>query len=117
MISVELPQLVKGMDEAVVVSRLKHPGDPVKKGETILEVETEKAIVAIDAPCSGVVTQFDCQEDDVVCVGKPLCWICAENSSESEALASKSNESVKPFSLMDAQSAPQSIPVALAAGA
>ncbi|MBR5711150.1 MAG: 2-oxo acid dehydrogenase subunit E2 [Thermoguttaceae bacterium] len=117
MISVELPQLVKGMDEAVVVSRLKHPGDPVKKGETILEVETEKAIVAIDSPCSGVVSQFDCQEDDVVCIGKPLCWICAENSSESEALASKSNESVKPFSLMDAQSAPQSIPVALAAGA
>ena len=114
---VVLPQLVKGMEEAVVVSRLKQPGDRVKMGEPILEVETEKAIVSIESPFSGVICRFDCQEDDTVFIGKPLCWIRVENSTESEVVICKSDESVKPYSLMDSQSAPQSTPVALAAGA
>ena len=114
---VVLPQLVKGMEEAVVVSRLKQPGDRVKMGEPILEVETEKAIVSIESPFSGVISRFDCQEDDTVFIGKPLCWIRVENSTESEVVICKSDESVKPYSLLDAQSTPQSTPVALAAGA
>ncbi len=112
-----LPQLVKGMEEAVIASKLKRPGDRVNVGETILEVETEKAIVSIESPFSGVIGRFDCQEDDVVCVGKPLCWIRAEQSAESESVMSQSTESITAFSLLDSPSAAvQSTPVALAAG-
>lgn len=116
---VVLPQLVKGMEEAVVVSRLKQPGDRVKMGEPILEVETEKAIVSIESPFSGVIGRFDCQENDVVLIGKPLCWIRVENSTESDVVICKSDESVKSKSylIMDSMPTPQTTPVALAAGA
>ena len=86
---VVLPQLVKGMEEAVVVSRLKQLGDRVKMGDPILEVETEKAIVSIESPFSGVICRFDCQEGDTVLIGKPLCWVRVENSTESEVVISE----------------------------
>lgn len=73
--NVVLPQLIKGMDEAIVVSKLKRSGDYVQSGEPILEVETEKAIVAIQTPLSGVICRFDCQEDQTVPVGASLFWV------------------------------------------
>ena len=66
---VQLPQLVKGMEEGVIASILKRPGDRVNAGETILEIETEKAIVSIDSPASGIINRIDCQEDEIVPVG------------------------------------------------
>ena len=81
---VVLPQLVKGIDEAVVVSKLKRPGEFVQKGEPILEVETEKAIVSIESPYTGIVSQFNCQEDETVTVGSTLLWINSDSEMEQE---------------------------------
>lgn len=80
--NVVLPQLIKGMDEAIVVSKLKRSGDYVQSGEPILEVETEKAIVSIQSPLTGVIDRFDCQEDQTVPVGASLFWV--ESAGELE---------------------------------
>ena len=44
-------------------------GDRVGKGAGLLEVETEKATVAIEAPAAGVVTEIRVQAGDVVAIG------------------------------------------------
>ena len=109
---VVLPQLVKGMEEAVVVSRLKHPGDRVKIGEPILEVETEKAIVAIPSPYTGIVYQYNCQEDQTVTVGSTLLWIksVSEMEQEQREVRFERRENVSEFEIQKGNESSESIP-------
>ena len=109
---VELPQLVKGIDEAVVVSKLKRPGDSVQKGEPILEVETEKAIVAIPSPYTGIVYQYNCQEDQTVTVGSTLLWIksVSEMEQEQREVRFERRENVSEFEIQKGNESSESIP-------
>ena len=50
---VKLPKLGEGAESGVVVSIAVKPGDQVNKGQTILELENEKAVAAI--PSSAAV--------------------------------------------------------------
>jgi pyruvate/2-oxoglutarate dehydrogenase complex dihydrolipoamide acyltransferase (E2) component len=66
---IRIPKL--GMDTTdcdVIAWRVK-VGDRVEKGAELLEVETEKANVAIEAPVSGVVSEIRVQAGDRVEVG------------------------------------------------
>ncbi|MEK6624903.1 MAG: 2-oxo acid dehydrogenase subunit E2, partial [Bdellovibrionota bacterium] len=53
-ISIEVPNLGESIDEAVIVQWLTKEGDPVKKGDVILELESDKANVEIHSPESGI---------------------------------------------------------------
>ncbi len=66
---VVLPQLVKGMSEAVVVRWVKGPGEQISLGDPLWEVETEKAIVELESPFSGTVRMVHCQPGDVIPIG------------------------------------------------
>lgn len=66
---VVLPQLVKGMCEAVVVRWIKGPGEQISFGDPLWEVETEKAIVELESPFSGTVRMVHCQPGDVIPIG------------------------------------------------
>ncbi len=66
---IQIPKL--GMDTVdceVIAWRVK-VGDRVEKGAELLEVETEKTNVAIEAPVSGVVIEIRAQAGDCVDVG------------------------------------------------
>ncbi len=52
--------------EATVVRWLKKVGDAVTRGEIIVEVETEKAIVPVESPAAGVLAVIQAKENDVV---------------------------------------------------
>src|SRR5262245_59100406 len=51
-----LPELGEGVYEAEVVSWLVKPGDKVKRGQGLVEVLTDKAVMEVPAPFVGVVT-------------------------------------------------------------
>lgn len=63
--------------EATVVAWLKQPGDPVKKGETVVEVETAKAVSPIESPADGVLGEILAPVDTVVKMGQQLAVIRA----------------------------------------
>ena len=109
---VVLPQLVKGIDEAVVVTKLKRPGDSVQKGEPILEVETEKAIVTIESPYAGFVSQFNCQEDQTVPVGSTLLWIksASEMEQEKREIRFEIRENVSEFEIQNGETLQEVVP-------
>ncbi|MBQ6615643.1 MAG: 2-oxo acid dehydrogenase subunit E2 [Thermoguttaceae bacterium] len=109
---VVLPQLVKGIDEAVVVTKLKRPGDSVQKGEPILEVETEKAIVTIESPYAGFVSQFNCQEDQAVPVGSTLLWIksASEMEQEKREIRFEIRENVSEFEIQNGETLQEVVP-------
>jgi len=66
---VVLPKWGMTMQEATVVRWLKSEGDSVVKGEPVVEVETDKVDVAIEAPVDGTLVRCAAAEGDVVQVG------------------------------------------------
>jgi len=52
-------------DEVTVLRWIKKVGEPVQRGEPLLEVETDKVVVEIEAPDSGVLREILVQEGEV----------------------------------------------------
>ena len=53
-----MPKLSTAMREGKIVTWLKKEGDYVEKGEPICTIETEKAILDIEAPASGMLRKI-----------------------------------------------------------
>ncbi len=73
--SVIMPALELAQDSGKVLHWLKAPGDTVRKGEPIVEIETDKATVEIEAPASGVLRDVTAREGDVIPVGRTIALI------------------------------------------
>lgn len=68
----KLPDLGEGIHEGEVLAILVSVGDQVKEGDTILEVETDKAAVEIPSPYTGIVSKILVKPGDTVKVGDVL---------------------------------------------
>jgi len=68
----KLPDLGEGMHEAEVVQWLIKPGDTIKLDQTMVKVETDKAIVEIPSPVAGRVAEIRVQDGQVARVGDVL---------------------------------------------
>jgi len=62
-------------DEVTIVRWLKEPGMHVKKGEGLLEVETDKVNVEIESPDDGLLHEVKAQEGDTVAFGSLVAII------------------------------------------
>ncbi len=80
-----VPDLGDSVIEATVVKWLKREGEPVSTGETVVELETEKANFEVPATASGVITEIGKNEGDEVRVGDALGAI--DESAEAAAPA------------------------------
>lgn len=76
-ISVVMPALEMAQETGKIVSWVKKEGDTVAKGEILLEVETDKAVVEIEATANGVLAGVKSREGDVVPVGTTIAWLVA----------------------------------------
>ena len=72
---VKLPKLGEGAESGSVVSILVKEGDRIEKGQTLLELENEKAVAPIPSPVSGTVTKLRVKEGDKISVGHTLVVI------------------------------------------
>jgi pyruvate dehydrogenase E2 component (dihydrolipoamide acetyltransferase) len=70
--SFRLPDLGEGVHEGEVLAVHVSAGKAVKEGDTILEVETDKAAVEIPSPYNGTVNEVRARPGDVVRVGDVL---------------------------------------------
>ncbi len=75
MIDVVLPNVGFGMEEGRLIAWLKAPGDAVRKGEPVAEVEGDKTNVELEALADGVLAEILVQADTVVPVGTILARI------------------------------------------
>lgn len=69
---IKLPQLAEGVEGGTVVSILVSVGQEIKKDQSIMELETQKAVGSIPAPISGVVTKIHVSQGAEVSVGQVL---------------------------------------------
>ena len=67
-----LPAMGESVTEGTVVNWLKHAGDPVSEGETLVEVTTDKVDIEVPAPASGTLVEVTAAEGDTVPVGGTL---------------------------------------------
>ena len=74
-ISIVMPALELTQETGKLVSWRKNEGERVTKGEPLLEIETDKAVVEIEAPADGVLAGVKAQAGDVIAVGKTIAWI------------------------------------------
>ena len=70
-----MPKAGMAMEEGTVVKWLVHVGDSVKQGDAILEIETDKTTMEVEAPASGVVLEILAQNGEVVPVTRPIGYI------------------------------------------
>src|SRR2546427_9825661 len=75
--NVIMPALEMAQETGKVLRWIKSPGDRVIKGESIVEIETDKVTVEIEAPASGVLRDVTAQAGDVVPVGQTIAVILA----------------------------------------
>ncbi|GIH78952.1 dihydrolipoamide acetyltransferase family protein [Planobispora longispora] len=68
----KLPDVGEGLTEAEIVRWHVKVGDPVKVNQTIVEIETAKAVVELPCPFEGVVSALLADEGETVDVGKPI---------------------------------------------
>jgi pyruvate dehydrogenase E2 component (dihydrolipoamide acetyltransferase) len=73
--NVIMPALELAQETGKVLRWMKAPGDTVRKGEPIVEIETDKVTVEIEAPASGILSRVTAQEGDVVPVGHTIALI------------------------------------------
>jgi pyruvate dehydrogenase E2 component (dihydrolipoamide acetyltransferase) len=70
-----MPRLSDTMEEGVLSLWLKHEGDPVSKGDTLAEIETDKATMELEAYENGVLEQVLVAEGTSVPIGGRLAVI------------------------------------------
>ena len=74
-ISVVMPALEMAQETGKLISWLKKEGEAVAKGEPLLEIETDKAVMEIESPGDGVLAGIKVQAGTEVPVGQTIAWI------------------------------------------
>ena len=74
---VVMPALGMAQETGTLLQWLKAPGATVVKGEPLMEVETDKATVEVEAPASGILANVTAQPGDVIPVGQTIALILA----------------------------------------
>jgi pyruvate dehydrogenase E2 component (dihydrolipoamide acetyltransferase) len=75
--NVIMPALEMAQETGRLISWLKQEGETVTKGEPLMEIETDKVTVEIEAPDSGILGGVLIKENDEVPVGQTIAWILA----------------------------------------
>lgn len=70
-----MPQLGESIAEATIVKILFKEGDAIEADKDVIEVETNKAVMGVTAPCSGTLFQVDAKEGESYPVGAILGYI------------------------------------------
>lgn len=86
-VEIKIPSLGEGVESGDVLEVMVAEGDAIEKGQSILELETDKATVMVPSPEGGVVKNINCSEGDTVSVGQPVLTIEAFESSAAAAPA------------------------------
>ena len=81
---VTMPRLSDSMEEGTVLKWLVEEGAEVKRGEPLVEIETDKANMTYDADTDGVLVEIVAQEGDTLAIGEPIARIGEAGEAKSD---------------------------------
>jgi pyruvate dehydrogenase E2 component (dihydrolipoamide acetyltransferase) len=88
--SVVMPALEMAQETGKLLAWRKKEGERVSKGEPLVEIETDKAVVEVEAPANGILAGIKATEGAHVPVGQTIAWIVAPGEvapTEAESVA------------------------------
>ena len=91
-IEVKVPQLPESVSDATVVAWNKQPGDTVERDENLVDLETDKVVLEVPSPVSGILKEILVADDTTVTSGEILA-IIEEGSAPAKSDAPTSGES------------------------
>ena len=74
-IDVKVPQLSESVAEATLVSWHKKAGEAVSRDENLIDIETDKVVLELPAPDSGVLVEIVKGDGDTVVAGEVIARI------------------------------------------
>ncbi len=83
-IEVKVPQLPESVADATLISWHKSPGDQVNRDENLVDLETDKVVLEVPAPASGVLKEIRIADGTTVTSGEILALL-EEGEARSEA--------------------------------
>jgi pyruvate dehydrogenase E2 component (dihydrolipoamide acetyltransferase) len=92
--TVEMPKMGDTMEEGKILRWIKHEGDPVNKGESLAEVETDKVNIEIEAFASGVLRKILVPEGASALIGAGIALIGALDEPLPDLLAGNGSTKV-----------------------
>ena len=79
---IRLPKLGEGSDTGTVVTVMVKEGDPVRKDQPLIEIESEKAVATIPSPEAGTVQKLHVQPGQTITVGQLILSLSGGASAE-----------------------------------
>ena len=76
-----MPALEMSQEQGVLVRWFKSEGEFVARGEPLMEIETDKAVMEIEAAGSGVLSNVTAREGDEIPVGQGIAWLLSEGEA------------------------------------
>ena len=110
-----MPQLGLTMEEGTVSQWVKHEGDPVKTGDVLLEITTDKLTNEVTSEHDGVLLRIVAQEGEDVPVKGLLCYVGQPGESVGDALAAAPAAAAPAAAPAAPAAAPAAVPVAAGA--
>lgn len=95
-----MPALGMAQDTGKIVSWLKSSGDPVKAGDALFEVETDKAVMEVESPADGYLTDVQAEAGADVPVGHIIALVsetASNNGSITQAPADTGSDENAPL--------------------
>jgi pyruvate dehydrogenase E2 component (dihydrolipoamide acetyltransferase) len=80
-IEVVLPKVDMDMETGVIAEWKVADGDSVRQGDILFDLETNKALMEVESPGSGIIRQLAPITGEPIAVGTPVAWIYAEDES------------------------------------
>ena len=69
MSDITLPELGEGIEEATIINVFVSSGDAIKKEQSVIEIETDKAALELPSPVDGTISEILVNEGDVIKIG------------------------------------------------
>ncbi len=104
---VKVPQLSESVAEATLLEWKKKPGDAVKADEILIEIETDKVVLEVPAPASGVLTEILRTDGSTVASGELIARVDTEAKAPiTPAAVAMSSPAAVPAAAMPAAAMP-----------
>ena len=86
-----MPALNPGQETGILLEWLKQEGETIEKGDPLMEIETDKANVEVEAEATGILSNISVQPGDEIHVGEVIAMILAKDESAPESIKDDSS--------------------------
>jgi pyruvate dehydrogenase E2 component (dihydrolipoamide acetyltransferase) len=94
-VEVIMPRLSDSMEEGTILRWLKSVGDEVKRGDELVEIETDKANMTYEASDEGVLLEIVAEEGDTLPIGETIARIGEEGEAPEKQPSAKTADGSK----------------------